>query len=100
MSLRRYSPLKASRGTVIPSEVRRQVEYRDRLCVGFVVGMPGDCAGSYELDHVRASGGLGMKSPSTVGNLVRMCGTHHRVKTEHGREWRPVLISYIEGRAA
>lgn len=100
MTLRRYGPMKASRGTVIPADVRKAVEYRDRLCVGYVVGMPGECAGSYELDHVRASGGLGMKSSSTISNLVRMCGVHHRVKTESGRQWRPVLVAYIEGQAA
>lgn len=98
MTLRRYAGIKPSRGTVIPADVRKAVEYRDRLCVGFVVGMPGECAGSYELDHVRASGGLGMKSPSTVGNLVRMCGTHHRLKTSEGRKWRPRLLDYIAGR--
>ena len=98
--LRRYAPMKPSRGTVIPVSVRREVEYRDRLCVGYVVGMPGECGGSYELDHVRASGGLGIKSPSTVSNLVRMCSNHHRVKTEAGREWRPRLIAYLEGKAS
>lgn len=97
--LRRYAPLKPSRGTTIPESVRAEVTYRDRACVGFVVGMPGDCSGSYELDHVRASGALGRKSRSTADNLVRMCGAHHRVKTEHGREWRPRLVEYIEGRA-
>ncbi len=96
--LRRYAPMKQSRGTTIPPDVRNRVTLRDRLCVGFVVGMPGDCAGSYELDHVRASGGLGMKSQSTEDNLVRMCGVHHRLKTEQGRTWRPVLIDYLGGR--
>jgi hypothetical protein len=60
--------------------------------------MPGDCAGGREMDHVRASGGLGMKSPSTVSNLVILCAKHHLEKTMHGREWRPILIDYIEGR--
>ena len=96
--IRRYSPLKPSRGTRIPEDVRRLVTLRDRLCVGFVVGMPGECAGSYELDHVRASGGLGMKSPSKADNLVRLCGAHHRIKTERGREWRPALLDYLGGR--
>lgn len=98
MTLRRYAPMKQSSGTRIPDDVREYVTLRDRLCVGFVVGMPGDCGGSYELDHVRASGGLGMKSPSTRENLVRICSVHHRVKTENGRTWRPRLIGYIEGR--
>jgi 5-methylcytosine-specific restriction endonuclease McrA len=92
------TPLKPSSGTRIPDDVRQAVEHRDRLCVGLVVLMPGDCAGAMELDHVRASGGLGMKSRSTADNLVRLCGAHHRVKTENGRVWRPILIDYIEGR--
>ena len=97
--LRRYAPMKQSTGTRIPDDVRAFVTNRDRLCVGYVIGMPGECAGSYELDHVRASGGLGMKSRSTADNLVRLCGVHHRAKTENGRAWRPRLIDYIEGRA-
>jgi hypothetical protein len=96
--LRRYAPLKPSRGTVIPEDVRRRVEERDRACAGWVVGMPGPCAGQPELDHVRASGGISMKSRSTADNLVRMCGAHHRLKTADGRIWRPILIDYIEGR--
>jgi hypothetical protein len=96
--LRRYSPMRQSRGTVIPASTREFVERRDRICVGAVVGMPGDCGGSYELDHVRASGGLGLKSQSTEDNLVRLCSVHHRVKTEDGRRWRPVLIDYLTGR--
>ena len=101
MTLRRYVPLKPSRGTVIPPDVRRAVHERDLGCVGAKLGWPChvDKRG-IELDHVRASGGLGMKSPSTIQNLVRLCGTHHRVKTEAGREWRPKLIEYIDGRAA
>jgi hypothetical protein len=92
------TPLKPSSGTRIPDDVRALVGERDRMCVGYIIGMPGDCAGALELDHVRASGGLGLKSRSTVDNLVRLCGAHHRVKTEHGREWRPILIDYLEGR--
>lgn len=93
--LRRYAPMKASRGTVIPQDVRAFVSNRDRICVGVVVGMPGECSGSFELDHVRASGGLGIKSRSTPDNLVRLCGAHHRAKTEDGRRWRPVLLDYL-----
>ena len=96
--MRRYTALKPSAGTRIHDDVRAFVTARDKLCVGAVVGMPGDCFGALDLDHVRASGGLGMKSPSTVGNLVRLCSNHHRLKTENGRVWRPILIDYIEGR--
>jgi hypothetical protein len=98
MTLRRYVPLKSSRGTVWPPDVLAQLRERDRLCVGYVIGMPGECFGNLEPDHVRASGGLGMKSRSTLDNAALLCSNHHRVKTEAGREWRPKLIDYIEGR--
>jgi hypothetical protein len=65
-------------------------------CVGFLVGMPGPCFGALEIDHVRASGAVGMKSRSTVDNGVLVCSSHHREKTENGRQWRPVLLDYIE----
>lgn len=97
--LRRYVSMKPSRGTVIPESERRYVEHRDRICVGAVVGMPGECFGQLELDHVRASGGIGLKSRSTSDNLVRLCSNHHRLKTSDGRVWRPVLLDYIEGKA-
>jgi hypothetical protein len=45
-----------------------------------------------------ASGGIGMKSRSTVDNGAMLCSVHHRWKTEHGREWRPKLIDYINGK--
>lgn len=96
--MRRYTTLKPSHGTVIPPRIRDEVTARDRGCVGPQVGMPGDCFGSHELDHIRASGGIGMKSPSTAANLVRLCSEHHRIKTENGREWRPKLIAWIEQR--
>lgn len=92
--MRRYAPLKASRGTVIPPEVRLRVYARDRGCVGFA-RLPGPCAGALELDHVRASHGIGMKSDTDDANLVSLCGAHHKYKTEHGREARPVLLAYL-----
>jgi hypothetical protein len=99
MTLRRRTPLKPSAGTRIPPDVRRYVEQRDRQCVGLVVGMPGRCLGGMEVDHVRASGALGRKSPSTADNLVRLCAFHHHTKTLDGRLWRPVFLAYIEGRS-
>lgn len=95
-AMRRYAPMKQSRGTVITSEVRRAVVARDVVCVGLIVGFPGPHGGTLELDHVRASHGIGMKSASTVDNLVLLCGLHHRWKTEHGREARPMLLAYLE----
>ena len=94
--MRRYAPMKASRGTVIPSNVRAIVNARDGWCVAARAGMPEDCSGSLELDHVRASGGVGLKSRSMPDNLVVLCSKHHRMKTEDGRQWRPILIRYIE----
>ena len=95
MTLRRYAPMKPSRGTVIPPHVRLAVLQRDQGCVGFG-RLPGDCGGGIELDHVRASHGMGMKSDTTADNLVSLCGQHHRYKTEHGREARPLLVEYLE----
>lgn len=96
--IRRYAPIKPSRGTVIPQSLRSQVRAADKGCVGPRVGMPGDCFGGLEIDHVRASGGIGMKSPTEFGNCVLLCSTHHRVKTNSGKTWRPVLVEYIEHR--
>lgn len=95
MSLRRYAPMKPSRGTVIPAELRIEVLTRDGGCVGPRVGMPGPCQGALELDHVRASHAMGRKSETTAANLVTACGAHHRTKTEAGRTWRPLLLEYL-----
>lgn len=95
MTLRRYTALKPSRGTVIPAAVRAYVRARDNGCV-LREYWPHICSGAYEIDHVRASGGIGMKSPSTADNLVMVCSLAHRYKTEHGREVRHLLIAYLE----
>lgn len=92
--MRRYTSLRPSAGTRIPPEVRLAVLQRDQGCVLFGAG---DCAGALELDHVRASHGVGMKSPTVAENLVTLCGSHHRWKTEHGREARPILLDYLSG---
>jgi hypothetical protein len=96
MTLRRRTPLAPSRGTLIPVAVRAAVTQRDPICVGRIVGLPGDCIGGLELDHVRASGAVGMKSASIPTNLVRLCGFHHWYKGQHGRSIRPLLIAYID----
>jgi 5-methylcytosine-specific restriction endonuclease McrA len=54
------------------------------------------CDGPLEVDHVRASGGLGLKSPTVRTNLVVLCMHHHRLKTEFGKTWRPLLLAYLE----
>lgn len=88
--------MKPSRGTVIPTALRIEVLVRDQGCMGYRLQWPGECAGALELDHVRAAG-MGMKSETTAANLVSLCGSHHRWKTEHGREARPQLVAYLEG---
>lgn len=92
--IRRYAPLKPSRGTVIPTDMRLRVLSRDNGCVGFG-RFPVTCAGPLELDHVRASHGMGMKSETSDKNLVSLCGACHRWKTGFGREARPVLLAYL-----
>ena len=95
--LRSKTRLKPSRGTVIPSHVRNYVYARDGVCVGPLVGMPGACDGWLELDHVRASGGVGMKSASTAANLLLLCGRiHHPLKTREANRWRSALVAYLE----
>jgi len=96
MSLRRLTPLKASRGTVWPLSVQVQIRHRDGVCVGPRIGMEGECWGGLEIDHVRASHGIGMKSESTVANGALLCSRHHQEKTLNGRKWRPRLIAWIE----
>ena len=76
--------------------MRAHVRARDRGCVFTHLGVPHTCVGQLELDHVRASGGLGLRSRSTPDNLVLLCPFAHREKTLHGRRWRPVLLVWIE----
>lgn len=92
--MRRYAPMKASRGTIIPPDMRLRVLARDQGCVGFG-RFPVECRGGLELDHVRASHGIGLKSETTDGNLVALCGECHRWKTENGRIARPILLGYL-----
>ena len=98
MTLRRYAPIAPSKGTTIPRNLRAEVVAADNGCVGPKVGMPGDCFGHLELDHVRASHGMGMKSETEKGNLVSLCSVHHRTKTNAGRLWRPKLLRYVAER--
>jgi 5-methylcytosine-specific restriction endonuclease McrA len=88
--------MRSRRRDPVTPEVYAAVRQRDGGCVGPRVGLVGRCGGPIEVDHVRASGGLGMRSRSTLDNLVSLCQTHHRYKTEHGREVRPILLAYIE----
>jgi len=99
MTLRRRSPLRPSRGTQVPASVRAEVRERDGGCAGQRIGWPGDHRTALQLDHVRASGALGVKSRSTADNAVMLCLECHDWKTSHGREARPQLIEWIERRA-
>jgi 5-methylcytosine-specific restriction endonuclease McrA len=98
---RRY-PLRRRRPAVyrwidpVSSTVRALVWARDGGCVFARLGIPHDCYGRPEIDHVRASGGVGLRSPSTPDNLVLLCASAHLEKTLHGRRWRPVLLAWIE----
>lgn len=37
-----------------------------------------------------------MKSETTRRNMLSLCRWHHRLKTEYGKIWRPLLIAYLE----
>jgi hypothetical protein len=86
----------------VTPELRYAVIRRDHACVGAKIGMGGACGSQFgsgtdivwELDHID-NAGMGRRGPSTMENLVLMCGYHHRVKTEATRTWRPKLREYI-----
>ena len=87
--------MKPSMGTQWPPEVRQAAWDRDHGCIGPRIGMPDLCLGEVQLDHVRASGGISMKSRSTLDNAASLCVRHHDLKGREGRKWRPVLLDYI-----
>lgn len=93
--MRRRSSLKASSGTVWPVEVREHVRVHQAGCIGPIAGMPGHCDGETQLDHVRASHAVGMKSKSIATNAARVCNWHHDMKTRQGKLWRPRLLSIM-----
>jgi hypothetical protein len=69
--LRRYPSFRrrvTSYSDPVPLAVRAHVRERDRGCVFSHLGIPHLCLGALELDHVRASGGLGLRSRSTPDN--------------------------------
>lgn len=100
MTLRRYAPIAKSRGTVWPLDVREHVNGHQHGCIGHLAGMLGACAGSAELDHVRASHGVGMKSDSIATNAAQLCSWHHQLKTNAGKTWRPRLLTVIASLAS
>ena len=94
---------KVKRDTPDEADERRHVWNRDRYCVAQRAlniaseqrDIPTVCDGPLSYDHVRASGGLGMKSPTHRTNGVILCLHHHRLKTEYGKTWRPILLAYL-----
>lgn len=97
--IRRYTPIKKSVGTTWPIDMKLRILHRDAQRVGGCVGFalfPTECAGALEVDHVRASHGMGMKSVSCDCNGVSLCGACHLYKTLNGRLARMVLLKYLE----
>jgi hypothetical protein len=95
---------KVKRDTDAERAEKNYVRARDRGCVAGRLLWPRHpeidhtrlCMGPLDVDHVRASGGLGMKSPTHRTNMVVLCRHHHRAKTEYGKVWRPLLLAYLE----
>jgi 5-methylcytosine-specific restriction endonuclease McrA len=93
---------KVKRDTDQERAEKNYVRARDNGCVAraaFARERPSfdiPCDGPLDVDHVRASGGLGMKSPTHRTNMVVLCRHHHRLKTDWGKTWRPLLIAYLE----
>ena len=91
---------KLKRDTDAERAEKNYVRARDRGCVARRAMLPGvatgQCDGPLDVDHVRASGGLSMKSPTDRHNMVVLCRWHHRLKTDWGKTWRPLLIAYLE----
>jgi 5-methylcytosine-specific restriction endonuclease McrA len=95
---------KVKRDTDAERAEKNYVRARDNGCVAWRALRHGEdrpidarhCDGPLDVDHVRASGGLGMKSPTHRTNMVVLCRHHHRAKTEYGKVWRPLLLAYLE----
>jgi hypothetical protein len=95
---------KQKRDTRDEAAEKAYVRTRDRGCVAegaaqaadaIIIG-PVICQGPLEVDHVRASGALSKKSATHRSNMVLLCAWHHKLKTEYGRVWRPLLLAYLE----
>jgi 5-methylcytosine-specific restriction endonuclease McrA len=94
---------KVKRDTDAERAEKNYVRARDKDCVarrsialsGGDLDFRSTCDGPLDVDHVRASGGLGMKSPTHRTNMVVLCRHHHIAKTEYGKVWRPLLEEYL-----
>lgn len=100
------TPMKPSRGTEWPRPVREAIVERDSgHCVCARAGFPLEVIARcpvypVQLDHIRASGALSMKSRSTLDNGACLSIPCHDWKGLHGREARPLLIAYVDRKAA
>ena len=49
------------------------------------------CTGpAEECDHI------GDREDHRIEMLRSLCSWHHRLKTDHGKTWRPLLIAYLD----
>lgn len=98
----RMKPPKVKRDSDQERAEKNYVRARDSGCVAArAMGLKGStvehrCRGPLDVDHVRASGGLGLKSLTHRRNMVVLCRWHHTLKTEFGKVWRPLLLAYLE----
>lgn len=90
------------RDTAAEAAEKAYVRTRDGGCVADRaqrirwVGPDEYCQGPLQVDHVRASGALSKKSVTHRSNMVLLCAWHHKLKTEYGRTWRPLLLAYLD----
>lgn len=94
---------KQKRDTTSEAAEKAYVRARDAICVAlrpeievWKLTSSVHCQGLLQVDHVRASGALSKKSVTHRSNMVLLCAWHHRLKTEYGRVWRPLLLAYLE----
>jgi hypothetical protein len=79
----------------VTRELAAYLERRDGRCAMAKIRADHVCDGPSEIDHVRASGGLGLRSESSRRNCVRLCRWGHLTKTYYGKVWRPILLDWI-----
>lgn len=80
----------------VTPEMAEHVRSRDNFsCIGPVVGMPGQCEGKVEFDHI-LNGGMSYRGPSTALNLASLCAyVHHPMKGADANRWRPLLVAFV-----
>lgn len=80
----------------VTPEVYHHVRSRDGWrCIGPAVGMPGQCDGPVQLDHI-LNGGMSYRGLSVPLNLASLCGyVHHPMKDSDLKRWRPLLVAFV-----